>query len=273
MRRSFISTFALTALVVAGWVSLWRRRRQANSDQGILLENLNWITAEAVLNRDAIVVLPLGACLKEHGPHLKLKNDWIIAEYFKKQVLATEAVVMLPTVPYHYYPAFVEYPGSTSLAHKTACDLIVQIVSSIAKFGPRKFYVINTGVSTIRPLKESADILHGDEITLAYTDLTKDYRTLIADYVEQEGGTHADEVETSLMLYIAPHSVDMSQAARDYNEDRLSGALTRRRKGHGVYSPTGIWGDATLASKEKGRIFAEAYLQTIRKDLALLRSS
>ena len=48
--------------------------------RGILLEDLTWQEAEKVLRPDTIVVIPIGAACKEHGPHLKLKNDWRISD-------------------------------------------------------------------------------------------------------------------------------------------------------------------------------------------------
>jgi creatinine amidohydrolase len=89
-------------------------------NKGILLEDLTWVEAEKVLNEQTVVVLPLGAAAKEHGPHLKLKNDWLIAEYLKQRVLAEANVVIAPTINYNFYPAFLEYPGSTSLRLETA---------------------------------------------------------------------------------------------------------------------------------------------------------
>jgi creatinine amidohydrolase len=89
--------------------------------------------------------------------------------------------------------------------------------------------------------------------------------------MQQEGGTHADEIETSMMLYIAPDRVDMRRAARDYHPGR--GGLTRTPGGAGVYSPTGIFGDATLATLDKGRIVMEAQVAGILADIARLRDT
>lgn len=58
-----------------------------------------------------LVRIPLGAGAKEHGPHLRLDNDLRMAQYFADRVLAAADVVVAPTVPYHFYPAFLEYPG------------------------------------------------------------------------------------------------------------------------------------------------------------------
>src|SRR5215813_10092699 len=103
--------------------------------KGVLLEDLTWVEAEKILTDKAVVVIPLGAAAKEHGPHLKLKNDFIIAEYLKKRVLERADVIVAPTLNYNFYPAFVEYPGSTSLRFETARDLIIDICRSFAAHG------------------------------------------------------------------------------------------------------------------------------------------
>ena len=184
--------------------------------KGILLEQLTWVEAEAALTPSTVVVIPLGAASKEHGPHLRLNNDWTIAEYFKRRVLAAAAVVVAPTIGYHYYPAFVEYPGSVSLRLETARDLVVDICASLSAFGPRRFYVLNTGVSTVRALAPAAGVLAAQGTLLRYTDLRSAGSDAVRDVGQQEGGSHADEIETSMMLYIAPEAVDMAKAAHDY---------------------------------------------------------
>src|SRR5687767_13076105 len=104
--------------------------------RGTLLADLTWLEAERTLTRDAIVVLPLGAAAKEHGPHLRLDNDFVLAEGLRDRLLELEDVIVAPTLPFHHYPAFVEYPGSTSLRPETARDVVVDIVRSLARFGP-----------------------------------------------------------------------------------------------------------------------------------------
>jgi creatinine amidohydrolase len=239
--------------------------------RGILLEDLTWIEAEKVLTTDTVVVIPLGASAKEHGPHLKLKNDWLIAEYLKKRVLEHSNVIVAPTVNYHFYPAFLEYPGSTSLRLETARDLIVDIVKSLAAYGPRRFYVLNTGVSTLRALQPAVELLARDGIVLRYTDLLKITGPVEKAIGRQEGGTHADEIETSMMLFMAPATVDMKKAAKDYHPSNERG-LTRNPKGKGSYSATGIYGDATLATRAKGEQITKVLVSGILKEIEDLRS-
>ena len=59
-------------------------QRVSKKQTAVLLENLTWDEAERVLTPDAVVVIPLGAECKEHGRHLPLNNDFLMAEYFKQ---------------------------------------------------------------------------------------------------------------------------------------------------------------------------------------------
>ena len=105
---------------------------------------------------------------------------------------------------------------------------------------------------------------------MRYLDFTQD------DPVEKKwrksGGTHADEIETAMMLYIAPKSVHMEKAKRDLDPDQ-PGGLTRDPKGKGTYSPTGAWGDPTLATREEGKALVDASVERILKEIEDLRQA
>jgi creatinine amidohydrolase len=241
-------------------------------DKGILLEDLTWQEAEKALSAETIVVIPIGAAAKEHGPHLKLKNDWLLAEHFKREILKSADVVIAPTVNYQYYPAFIEYPGSVSLRLETARDLMVDICRSLARAGPRKFYALNTGISTMRPLGQTMNILAEERIEFRFTDILKLTEPVERRLKEEEGGTHANEIETSMMLFIAPATVDMSKAIKDYHPSAKPG-LTRDPSGNGCFSASGIYGDATLATRQKGEVVVRAIVDGILKEIQELRGS
>jgi creatinine amidohydrolase len=258
--RAFAVLIALASVAAA---------QQPPARVGVLLEDLTWQQAEKALTRQTVVVIPLGAGAKEHGPHLKLSNDFIMAEYLKRRVVESADVVVAPTVNYSFYPAFLSYPGSTSLISETARDMIVQICRTLAAYGPRKFYVLNTGISTLVPLRKAAAILSIDSITMRFADLGVLLADVEKQVSKQEGGTHADEIETSMMLYMAPATVDMSKAVKDFHPSR--GRLVRDSTQAGTYSATGIWGDPTLATREKGEKVTEALVAGILRDIQQLR--
>jgi creatinine amidohydrolase len=237
--------------------------------RGIVLADLTWLEAEKALTPETVVVIPIGAESKEHGPHLKLKTDYLEAEYYKRQILASADVVVAPTVNYSFYPAFAEYPGSTTLRLETARDMLVDICRSLARYGPRRFYALNTGVSTLRALAPAAELLAGDGIVLRYTNILEVGAEAEKRVKKEEGGTHADEIETSLMLYIDPASVDMRRAVKDYHPS--AGPLTRDPHKPGAYSASGIYGDATLATREKGEAVARATVEGMLREIEALR--
>jgi creatinine amidohydrolase len=140
-------------------------------------------------------------------------------------------------------------------------------------YGIKKFYILNTGVSTLRPLAQAKEELFKTGIILNYLDILEVDEKLPPGLMKQEGGTHADEGETSMMLYIAPETVAMSKAVKDYDSRPNRRGLTRDPEGEEHYSPTGIWGDPTLATREKGKIIVEntvsAIIEQVRELIAL----
>jgi len=231
------------------------------------------VEAEKLLDSSTVVVIPLGAESKEHGPQLRLKNDFLLATYYADRVLRASKIVLAPTINYSFYPAFVEYPGSTTLRFETARDMVVDICRSLARYGPKRCYILNTGVSTVRILGPARDSLAASGIVMRFTRGGRRADSVEKAISQQEGGTHADEIETSMLLYMYPQFVDMTKAAKDYHPG--AGGLTRDslravREGK-TFSRTGIFGDATLATREKGRRVVEAQVLDLLEEIEALR--
>jgi creatinine amidohydrolase len=234
--------------------------------QGVKLETLSWIQAEQWFEGNPVIVIPLGAAAKEHGPHLPLNNDAIIATWLAEEIRQRLPVVIAPLINASFYPAFVEYPGSISLRREIARDVIVDCCASLAAFGLSRFYVVNTGLSTLQPLAEASRLL-GQDVTLEYLNLDEALQSVPVGVLEQKYGSHADEHETSLMLHIAPEVVNMDLAVDDGTEGE--GRLTRNR-GQGLWSPSGVFGQATLATPDKGRVIAQFLLDHVLQQLKML---
>ena len=230
---------------------------------GVKLETLSWPQAESYFAADPVVVVPLGATAKEHGPHLPLNNDAIIANWLAEELRRLRPIVVAPLINASFYPAFVDYPGSISLRLETARDLLVDYCNSLARHGLTRFYVVNTGLSTLRPLA-AAKALLDPGLLFEYLVLDEALQSLPAGLLSQQYGSHADEAETSLMLHIAPEVVDMEQAVDDGAEGE--GRLARKR-GEGIWSASGVYGEATLASPAKGRVIAECLLRHCLRQL------
>jgi creatinine amidohydrolase len=262
----FVSTLAVAAPLLT--LSSTQARPEP---RGVRLSDITWQQAAEVLRPETVVVIPLGAGSKEHGPHLKLGNDAILSDYLARRVVEASDVVVAPSLPYHFYPAFVEYPGATSLTLATAGALTTEAALGLSRFGPRRFYVLNTGVSTTRALEQAGRALAAEGVLLGYTDLAARLERASAAVRQQEGGTHADEIETSMMLYIEPDSVQMRRAVKEFTPSSGPLRLTRQRGAAGTFSESGVWGDPTLATREKGRVIVEALVSGILDDIEVIR--
>ncbi|MCP5151827.1 MAG: creatininase family protein [Ectothiorhodospiraceae bacterium] len=247
----------------------------AASPAGVHLEDLAWPQAKAWIERGAPVVIPIGAAAKEHGHHLPLSTDRRVAEALARRVAEALPVLVAPVVHFGYYPAFRHYPGSQHLAPATFTALLTDIVEGFVGQGVRRLAIINTGVSTAPVIDVLArEIYERHAVRIAVADIARLGLT-VRERFEQALGGHGDEQETSLMLAIAPHLVDMARAPTDYG-NLLGRAATVFREpaifgadpGSGIdYSATGIRGDASLASVEKGRVLLEAMVEDLVRGL------
>ena len=100
---------------------------------GVFLESLTWIQALEALRVIDTVLVPVGARCKEHGVHLPLNTDWMIAEYLARRIAELCRVIALPTVQYGFYPAFVQYSGSVSIGEATFRDAVADICRSFSR--------------------------------------------------------------------------------------------------------------------------------------------
>jgi creatinine amidohydrolase len=260
--RSTVIGLALVAALSGG---------QSPPRLGVELGNRTWTEAEKLLRADTIVVIPIGAALQQHGPHLPLRTDLVLAEYFADRLATSAVVVVAPPLTYHLSPASPDYPGSTSLTSDTARDVIVQIARSLARSGPRRFYAVATGLQPGPALNAAAQVLAREGILLRSFDFGAEVDRLAAGWKQQPGGGHADELETSMMLYVKPEAVDMKQAVKEFAT--WTGPLTRSREAPGTYSSTGTWGDPTLATRDKGHYLVEGLAGSILQGIESLRSA
>jgi creatinine amidohydrolase len=241
---------------------------RGQTHQAVFLKDISWTTAKEFMTPDAVVVIPLGAQAKEHGPHLPLSSDHIQAEGIAELVARERKVIITPTVNFGYYPAFLKYQGSTSVDFTTASDMILNIARSLAGYGPKRFYVINIGISTTATLATAAKLLAEEGILLYYSDYKRSNFIKTEEPIKKQAfGGHAAELETSKVLYLRPDLVDMSKAVDDTLASGKEGILSPVKTENTAYSPSGIEGYATLATKEKGKQYLYAFTREIIKEI------
>ena len=208
--------------------------------KGAWLEDLTWPEVKARFDADAVVVVPIGAAAKAHGPHLPLKTDALTARALAQGLIERLPVIAAPVLGFGFYPAFTGFAGSQHLSADTFKAVVRELIRTFRTQGVRRIALINTGVSTETPLDEVAKEV--DVLVLHMRLLGQAAEALI----EHKEGGHADERETSVMLALEPRSVRMDKLVLD-----------------GPFEQTGATGDPSRATAFKGERLMAARLDDI----------
>lgn len=236
--------------------------------------DLRWPEAATLDAERTVAVLPVGAT-EQHGPHLPLDVDTAIVE----SVLAAAAghlpcdapVYALPTLPVGLSPEHERFPGTLTLSAETALALWRDIGASVARAGVRKLVIFNghgghVGLMDLvgRELRARHDLLVWGVNWFHLPLVEPDGRDLEADLDARERrfGVHAGQVETSVMLAIAPERV-ARPALRDFPSTSEARARRYPLLGNGRsaklawqmqdYHPAGAAGNAAAADADWGR--------------------
>jgi creatinine amidohydrolase len=234
------------------------------------IERMLWDEVAQRIRNGAIAILPIGAAAKQHGFHLPLDTDRIQAEWFAARLAGRFDALIWPTVTYGHYPAFIEYAGSSNLSASTFEALVREISMGILGNGCRMLFVLNTGMSTLAPVDRALARLDPVRAKHLWIYGGPRYRCIARALAEQSHGSHADELETSLMLAIAPDVVDMARAeASPPRTQETAGALTPSDENSPNYSRSGSYGNPTLATSAKGEDLLAAMLDDLIEQVAV----
>jgi creatinine amidohydrolase len=244
---------------------------------GAFLGELSWTEAEVRLEQAPIVILPFGAGAKEHGPHLPMNADAKVMEYLCQRAVESLPVIVAPPILHGWFPAFREFPGTEVADGQAFSRYVFEVAMSLARHGAKRIVFLNTGISkaTGLPLAMVAREIRAQTGTPTLVVSWDDLETTAIDSLqEQKMGGHADEIETSINLYLQPELVHMERAVADYgNEGRkdypgYEPGLFSRNPLDPAFSRTGLFGDPTKATAEKGKkallILTAQWLRALR---------
>ncbi|MCL1795467.1 MAG: creatininase family protein [Clostridia bacterium] len=211
---------------------------------------------EIALRNPRIAILPLGS-FEQHGPHLPLGTDNILVEAVAEGVAERLGAFQLPVQP---ITTCYEHHGKKGSVHYSAdvfYRYLVGIMETLIGKGFRKIVLIpgHGGIFVLEPAVRYVNAFYRDS-AVVFVD---PYEVRSApDFPFDEQGIHADDMETSLMLYIRPDLVDMSKAVDCIPEK------PRPYLNYGsifTHSPSGVWGYATRATAEKGKWLLEKAIE------------
>jgi len=213
-----------------------------------------------------VAILPVGA-IAQHGPHLPLWVDTCINEGIIAAALArlppSASVLVLPTQSVGKSNEHLAYPGTLTLSAETLIRVWTEIGESVARGGVRKLLLLNShgGQPQVMEIVARALRVQAGMIAVSCSWYGLGLPEGLFSDDEQRFGIHAGDVETSLMLHLAPELVRMDQAA-DFRSQlaQMPDRYQRLRHigpvGMGWMAqdlhPSGACGNAAAATAAKG---------------------
>jgi creatinine amidohydrolase len=230
------------------------------------LDEMSWVDVAAHLARDARLIIPIGA-LEQHGPHLPLGANTLIATRVADDLAQQFGVLRAPAMSYgvNYYggtrPVGRAYAGTATLRQKTLHRVLNELLAAWELHGIQEFILL-----TAHRHEPHLDALATLITRTARVRVVSLWDVEVADLLEsQPGPLHADEAETSVLLHLYPDLVRMDRA----RDAPLSpAALLRYRQGRLPTPPaegSGIVGNPLSASAEKGRRIYERVVGAVRR--------
>ncbi len=236
----------------------------------LFLERMTWpeVRAEMEGGRDTVVV-PLGA-VEQHGPHLPLGTDAMFGDEIGRAAAERLNAFLAPTIPVGCSHHHLAFPGTISLQEETYHRVVGDIVKALASHGFRRIVLLPTHGGNFRPLGEALaqmGPLEGVKV-IAFTDVGVLASATIATGAElgitaAEGGIHAGEWETSMMLVLRPELVRMERAESGYVGDLASGMQRFFSEGVHVLADNGVFGDPRRASAAAGERYIERLVDEV----------
>lgn len=246
----------------------------------ILYEEMSWPEIKQIVKEGRVAVIPVGST-EQHGPHLPTMTDaFICFEICRRSAerVPNEAVV-LPPVSYGYNEHHFDFPATIHIDFKPWIDFVLCICKSLAYHGFRRILIVNGhGSNTaLAEIVARRTTIETDAIcaSFSYFNLAWDK---LKDILEGECG-HAGDLETSLMLYLKPELVNMSEAERDWNYPKsryirwgwspeyesfaVAGGKVQFMDWMSRVSKTGVLGDPTKATGEKGEKMLDIFVEEL----------
>lgn len=249
-------------------------------------ETLSWPDFKAI-DRNTPVVLNL-ASIEQHGPHLPVSTDSSIGRFFVDELdrRLDRQVLVLPQVKICCSAHHMDFPGTLSVRHETLLAYVCEILESVVAHGFRNLVLVNShgGNRAIgQVILEKFGAQHRDcrVVFLTWWHLAADKLAAIRQS-GFAGVGHACEFETAIMMHAEPESVRRHLIpGQNYvktfpwadSDMMMAGRASLFRSVGEMSGGTGVLGDASLASVEKGRQITNAVLEHLTDVVQSLREA
>ncbi|MFG1638817.1 creatininase family protein [Amycolatopsis sp. NPDC049252] len=213
-----------------------------------------------------VAVLPVGS-FEQHGAHLPLVTDTVIAATLAKAVADVHPVLHLPPLPISCSHEHAAWPGTVSISARTLHAVVTDVADSLKASGVDRLVLVNGhGGNYVL-----SNVVQESNGSMALFPAVTDWQaahTAAGLRTSLDDDMHAGELETSILLHAHPHLVRSGYETADHVTDREH-LLTL---GLRAYTESGVVGRPSLASAAKGHVVLDTLVQRFSAVLAVLRA-
>jgi creatinine amidohydrolase len=221
---------------------------------GLMLDTAraSWEEVSAAIAKGLLAVLPVGA-VEQHGAHLPLLTDTVLASGVARRIAEGCDALLLPAIAYGDAWTAEDWAGTLSLSPDTLRLTVTDIGRGLQRMGVKGLITVNGHFGNREPINLAARALGEAGFPVLHLDYPR-LEALAVELMESEpagpGFYHADEVETSMMLALAPETVRMERAAPEYPDfPELFGVEPMKLS---AFNRSGVFGDPRPATAQKG---------------------
>ncbi|GAA4182428.1 creatininase family protein [Streptosporangium oxazolinicum] len=208
-------------------------------------------------DRDAqVAILPIGS-FEQHGDHLPLSTDTIVATLIARRIADAHPVLLLPPVTISCSHEHSAWPGTVSISARTLHAIVTDVYTSVTRSGPTALVVVN-GHGGNYVLSNVVQEANAEGRRMALFPSREDWneaRAAAGLTSSMHEDMHAGELETSLLLHACPEVIRPGYQSADWIADDRRHLLTR---GMQAYTGSGVIGRPSLATAEKGEALLDS---------------
>ena len=211
-------------------------------------------------------ILPIGST-EQHGPHLPLGTDTMIAREMALRLAKRLEAVVYPPIPLGYTWVWRDIPGNLFVSIDHLKGMLKDIIRNLDRNHLKELIIVNAHGANDSSIKYAIRELK-DELELKVYYFTYPALDKLKDEMDSKlwhGMLHAEEIETSMILAIDEDLCDMDKAVSEYPADDISYNYHNSNLPMGALSESGVFGDATKASKEKGEVMFKITVDHMQK--------
>jgi creatinine amidohydrolase len=238
-----------------------------------ILHEMSWDGAAEYFRDNEVAILPVGSN-EQHGYHAPLGTDHFIAKALAEEAATRTGVLCLQVIPFGVSFVHRQFGGTISISPQHFKDYVEDVCRSLTYYGIRRIVIVNGHGGNRSALTDLAYELRADGVFATIFTWWEAAATLLPNIFTPTQRRHAGAEETSLVLHLHPKLVNMKKATDENSPSHPTTAAGVALPLDNIdHTMSGVLGNSTASSAEKGREVFEAVVKELVTHIQLVKET